>query len=78
MHKFNPVEYMRETWGDRLHTKNRPKQCKSDHKYCHLPYEWGTEGVHSNAVGCVEGEAPIKLPENAEDGNAISYDLMTE
>ena len=40
MKKFNPVEYNRERWGDRFHTKNRPKQCREAHQFCHLDYEW--------------------------------------
>ena len=53
MRKFNPVEYMRDTWGDQNHTKNRPKQCSSDHHYCHLPYEWGIEAAHASVIGCL-------------------------
>ena len=53
MRKFNPVEYNRELWGDAKHTKNHPKTCAQDHKYCHIGYEWGQERVYSNSLGCL-------------------------
>lgn len=48
MKKFNPIEYNRERWGDRFHTKNRPKQCREAHQFCHLDYEWVNEDECAN------------------------------
>lgn len=48
MKKFNPVEYMRERWGDKAHTKNHPKQCAHDHQFCHLEYEWANDNHAAN------------------------------
>ena len=77
MRKFNPVEYMRERWGDRTHTKNHPRQCEKDHKYCHVEYEWGQDNEsHAGSVAVVgreETEAMMRLPPNAENGPILNY-----
>jgi hypothetical protein len=49
MKKFNPVQYNRDRWGDRLHTKNHPRQCAHDHLFCHLDYEWANEDEAASA-----------------------------
>jgi hypothetical protein len=68
MKKFNPVDFNRERWGDKTNTKNHPPQC-TEHKYCHVSYEWREEGKeHGNIitfVGGAEGDAGLKLPEPA-------------
>jgi hypothetical protein len=55
MRKFNPVQYNRDRWGDRLHTKNHPKQCATDHQFCHLDYEWAND---DNAASVPLNEVP--------------------
>ena len=48
MKKCNPVQYNRELFGDSKKTKNHPKQCSRDHKFCHMEYEWVNEDHINN------------------------------
>ena len=78
MKKFNPVEYNRQLWGDFKRTKNHPKSCTKDHKYCHIPYEWGEDRVYANSLACLANDSTLVLPPREEDPVIPSYDMMTE